>query len=482
MSRPGDVSLSRKVARQGAWLFAGHAGAQLCAFARNALLGHMLSKGDFGTAATLTIILQTFETISDVAVDRMIVQAEDGDDARLTEVAHAFLIARGVAIGLALWLGAPMIAGFFALPDAAWAFQGLAIVALIKGFSHLDFRRYQRRLENRPLLAVEAFPQLAALVLTVPAIEMTGDFSAVVWLAGVQAVFAVMLSHLVAERTYRIGIDTHLARRFFQFGWPVLLSALPLLVVYQGDRIIVARAYGIEALAGYSAAFMLTMVPALLVAKVGLSLMLPLLSGVQTDTAVFRQRFNLLCAGTAVFASLYVAAFAFAGPYILPIAFGAQYRGLGDVLTWLAIMWGLRMLHMAPGAALMALASTRPHLIAGTIRATALGLAFAAAQFKQDLALIAACGVVGEILSLAYLTDRIGRRDGGLRRDLARSLAFLVTAIGATLAIQVSSPLLGTAISAIAHMGVFWLLIVGAAAAAFAAGRRQCFGAIRAAG
>ena len=59
-------SLSGRLAGQGALLFAGFAGAQVCSFLRNALLGHWLAKGDFGIAATLTLTLTLIEILSDL--------------------------------------------------------------------------------------------------------------------------------------------------------------------------------------------------------------------------------------------------------------------------------------------------------------------------------------------------------------------------------------------------------------------------------
>ena len=61
MSTPTDAGLKRRVAGQGMLLFAGFGLAQGCSFARNALLGHLLSKSDFGIAATITLTLQLLE-------------------------------------------------------------------------------------------------------------------------------------------------------------------------------------------------------------------------------------------------------------------------------------------------------------------------------------------------------------------------------------------------------------------------------------
>ena len=44
-------------------LFTGFGVAQACSFARNSIIGYSLSKGDFGIAATITLILQLIETM-----------------------------------------------------------------------------------------------------------------------------------------------------------------------------------------------------------------------------------------------------------------------------------------------------------------------------------------------------------------------------------------------------------------------------------
>jgi O-antigen/teichoic acid export membrane protein len=73
---------------QGMLLFGGMGLAQLLSFARNCILGHTLSPRDFGIAASITLLLQAVETISDLGHDRLIVQAEDGDSDRFLATTH----------------------------------------------------------------------------------------------------------------------------------------------------------------------------------------------------------------------------------------------------------------------------------------------------------------------------------------------------------------------------------------------------------
>ena len=408
--------LRRQLGRQSALLFSGFAIAQICSFARNAIIGYALSKGDFGVAATITIALQMLETLSDLGADRLLVQSADGDDPRLMAAAHAALLLRGVFTATLLYLSAGLVVHFFDIAKARSAFEAAALVPLIKSFMHLDSRRQQRELQNRNFVLIEVVPQALALAATIPILALTGGYSTVVWIAILQALLSVITSHALSRRPYAISLETEFVRRLLAFGWPIWLSAFPLVVVYQGDRVIVGRLLGMDALAGYSAAFMIAMVPGLLAAKVGHALMLPLLSAQRDNPSTFYHRYVMMCEGTSIAAAAYLVTFAIAGGVILPLAFGPQYGGLNVVIGWLAAMWSLRMVQAVPGMALMARGDTRPLLTAGILRASALGAAWIAVAWGHGLAGVAAAGVVGELASLAYVAVRVGRDQPGLAR------------------------------------------------------------------
>ncbi len=431
--------LRRQLGRQGALLFSGFAIAQLCSFARNAIIGYALSKGDFGVAATITIALQMLETLSDLGADRLLVQSADGDDPRLMAAAHATLLLRGLFTASLLYLSAGLVVNFFDITKARSAFEAAALVPLIKSFMHLDSRRQQRGLQNRTFVLIEVVPQALSLAATIPILALTGGYSTVVWIAILQALLSVVTSHVLSRRSYAISLETEFVKRLLAFGWPIWLSAFPLVVVYQGDRVIVGRLLGMDALAGYSAAFMIAMVPGLIAAKVGHALMLPLLSTQRDSPVTFYHRYVMMCEGTSIAAAAYLVTFVIAGGVILPLAFGPQYGGLNVVIGWLAAMWSLRMVQAVPGMALMARGDTRPLLAAGIIRASALGAAWIAVAWGYGLAGVAASGFIGELASLAYVAGRVGRDQPGLARTTLVRVCYplLTGAVASAVATQV---------------------------------------------
>ena len=459
MSTP-KTALIRRIVRQCMLMLAGFGGAQVLGFLRNILLAHLVSKGDFGTAAALTIALQTFEMVSDVAVDRLILQADESSDLSLLANGHTVLLIRAVFMSLMLWLAAPLFAQAFSLVEATTAFRAVALIPLLKGFMHLDCRRAQRKLDNRAAVLVEIIPQALALAAVWPAVWFTRDYTAALWVTGVQAAGTSVVSHALAKTRYRLAVDRAYLYRFLQFGWPIIASSIPLLAVFQGDRAIVARYQGVEALAGYTVAFLVTMVPAMLAVRIGQSLMLPLLSDKGAPEADLpaqrRERFTLMFEVSVLAASLYLAAFLMLGGSAVRLAFGHNYAGYGPVTSALALMWTLRLLQAPFGAFLMSAGDNRPLLIAGIIRAVALVPTLLAAHAGMSLVTLGLCGAIGEFAGILYFVwwlrrDHAALSEVGLTRISFIGLTIFLTVpfwhgpwsglplpVGATLALAIA--------------------------------------------
>ena len=121
-----------------------------------------------GIAAILGIAMSLFEMVSNLAVDRLLVQAEDGDDPVFQATAHAFQVLRGIGIALFLFLLAWPFSRLFDVPHVMWAFQCIALVPLIRGFMHLDPKRLQREFGFGADVATERVPQIVLVLAAWP--------------------------------------------------------------------------------------------------------------------------------------------------------------------------------------------------------------------------------------------------------------------------------------------------------------------------
>ncbi|MEO1264459.1 MAG: oligosaccharide flippase family protein, partial [Pseudomonadota bacterium] len=382
-------------------------------------------RGDFGIAAVILLTLQIVETLTDMSADKLIIQADDGASQPVVGTAQSFQLIRGIATAAIILAAAYPLAAFYRVPEAGVAFMAVALAPLMKGLINLDMRREQRTLNNAPYLSVEVLPQVIALAATPLALWVAPSYAAVVIIAVVQAGSALLVASFTARKPIHFCWDADVARRMLAFSWPIWLSAIPLIAVHQGDRILIGRLIGMEAVAGYSAAFLITMVPGLVVAKVGHALLLPLLAEAKGNRNVFAARTRLMLTAAGILAFCYFAAFALIGGPLLSLVFGSAYSGLHFVVMLLAAMWAMRMVQAIPGIALMALGQTRALLSAGIIRALGLIPAYIAITLGYGLEGVAVAAVAAECASLAYITWIVARwhRDAGHSRAPAADAA-----------------------------------------------------------
>jgi O-antigen/teichoic acid export membrane protein len=438
---PSAPPASRSIKRGALVLFGGQAGTQALGFVRNLVIARMISAADFGVGAAFAVTMALLNMLGDLSIDKMLVQAKDGDEPRVQATAQLIQFVRGAIGALVLFLVGGLVADGFGAPHAAWAFRWLALVPLIRGAAHLDVRRIERDLRFVPASIVDGVPALVATLLTWPLALWLGDYRVVLWATLLQELLQTALSHLLAERRYAWSRDREVMRRIAAFGWPLCVNAILMFGIFQGDRVVVGSAYGLELLGAYSLAFMLTMVPTALLAGVATALVLPVLARAQDDPRLFEKRTAAAVRTISLVSALTTIPLALVGGPLLVALFGDKYAAAASVVPWLAAMQGVRILRVGPTLAAVARGDTVNSMISNVWRSAALIAMAVAALVHADLAWIAAAGLGGEIVALLYSCARLARRQGvSFRATLAPCgptfVGFLAAAAAAAFAPQ----------------------------------------------
>lgn len=383
-------------------LLGGSLATAFCSFIRNIVIARLISVEDFGIASTFAMVMSLAEMTSNLALDRLLVQASDGDEPRLQAVAHAFQFVRGLIASLVLFSIAGPVAAFFGISEVAWAFRVLALAPITRALAHLDMARLQRTMNFVPSVFADTGAQVLATLAAVPLALWLRDYSVMLWVVLGQALFYTAISHVVAHRSYMWAWDAALVGRMLSFGWPLLFNGVLMFGIFHGDRAIVGGLISMEALGWYSAAFALMMIPTLVLSRVLQSLMLPFLASAQDDRRLYNRRFCMVghvCVATG-------AAFALGamicGDDLLVLLYGAPYAPAAAVVPWLAAMQGVRIARLAQSVGAIGRGDTRNPLCANIVRSLALVLAVAAARRGLGPVGIAASGVVGEVLAALW--------------------------------------------------------------------------------
>jgi O-antigen/teichoic acid export membrane protein len=396
------MRLRRKLVKGAMDLALGYAGQQLLSLLRNILLARLLSPHDFGAAVTLAIAISAVEMMSDVGVEKFIISAPDGNQSSVQGSLHAFLLVRGVALCAAIFFLADLIAWLFKIPDAAWAYRWLALVPLIRGFTHLDTHRFQRELTYRPNIVVSLAASCGGLVSAVVLAWYLRTFEAMLWSQIAQAAIAVIGSHLAAGRPYTVTISGSLLARLMAYGWPLTVNGAIMFAADQGDRILIGVAFGVNELAVYAIAAIITFGASLFIMRLTGALYLPIMSEVQSQHARLKRRSEL----TGVFSLLMSTGLAVPlilfGERIVPVVFGSTYDVPRFLIAWLAVAASAMVLRSSLIAAALASGHTKIILFANCFKFAGLGLAAAAIHQGYGPVGVAVSVAIGQILTTTY--------------------------------------------------------------------------------
>ena len=416
--------------RGGLLLIASNATVSVLQLARNILIARLIGVEDYGVAATFAITMALIEMMSNIALDRLIVQDREGDGTRLQASVQALQVARGALGGAILFALAGPMARLFGVPDLVWAYQMLALLPFMRGFLHLDIYRAQRAMNFRPVAITEVSAYLLSTALGVWLALELRDYRAMLYALLAQQALLTLVSHLAAKRGYRLGWDRALVGRAFAFGWPLLLNGALMFGIFQGDRMIVASEIGLVELGWFSAAFTLALTPSLLAARTLQSFALPQLSKAQEDPTAFAPRAAATLEGGLFLGVGFAAAFALAGPPVFLTLFGADFAAALGIVALLGAMQGVRMAKAGPVIVATAKAHTKNPLYANIVRVLALPVAFVLVLRGGGVEAVIWAALGGEAASLAASLWLVRRRLGVRLRPVLPALAVFIAAIG----------------------------------------------------
>lgn len=424
----------------GLLLVSGNVFSSLIVLARNVAIARLLSVEHYGVASTFVIVFTLIETLGNVAIDRLIVQAKDGDDPKLQSALHGVQIGRGVLGAIVLFAIAHPYAALMGVPEAAWAFQVFAVFPLLRGFAHLDVFRAQRAMRFGPSVAAMLVPQLLSLAAVWPLYWQFGDWRVSLWALLIQQALFLVVTHIVAARAYGVRWDQAVFRRALAFGLPLLGNGILLFAVFNGDRAIVGNQLGLAALGIFSAALMLTLTPTTVIARTLQSFFLPQLAKLQDDEAAFQMKAAVTIEAGYLAAAAVAVGFAFFGPAVLILLFGVKFAPALDILCWLAVVQAVRVAKVGPVVVAIAKGETANPLYANLVRIMFLPIAFVLVAGGGAVIEVVWAALAGELAALAVSIWRTRSRLGVSLRPIVVPTCALIGLLAAILADAVIWP------------------------------------------
>jgi O-antigen/teichoic acid export membrane protein len=439
-------------------ILSGNSAASLLLLARNLIVARLIPVEDYGVAATFAVAMAVVEMVSALGLQQQIVQAKEGEDPRFQAALQGFQLLRGILSGALLFFIAVPMADFLGIPEAAWAYQVLAVVPVLNALVHFDIYRLNRQMRFWPLMLTGGIPALLSLLAVWPLARWFGDWQVMLWAILLQAGIAAVTSHLVAERRWQLVFDRAIIGRSLRFGWPLLANGVLLFLVFNGEKLIIGRELGMAALGIFAMGVTLTLTPTLVMARSAQNFFLPQLAPQTNDPGRFVPLALATLQTVQLFAVLLAMVTFLAGGAFIVLVLGEKYNELVELLTWLAILQSVRMLKAGPAIVALAMGRTGNALVGNLFRVLALPLCWLVAVGSGDLRLIIWIALLAEFIgycaTLWMLRPQLRlRMQGILMPNLAIALVLLVMA-ASTLWVPTTSDLAPSTHLALALVGV----------------------------
>ena len=369
--------------------------AEAAALGRSVALAWAIGPEELGRAMMLVLVARMVEMASDLGIERLIVQAPDGDSARFQAELHGAAVLRGGTLALILLILAPVSATVFQDGPVTATYAALALVSLLRGAVHLDMRRAERRFSYMPMAIAEGGATLVMLLVVGPAVWVFGDHRAIVIVLVAHAATLAALSHTQSQRPYQLRISRCALDRIARFGAPLIANGALLFLTFYADRMIVASAFDWTALAIYGTCLQLALLPSQIIGRAAGSLLLPRFRLAVTDGAIGSAT-RAAMGAHLVLAGIFLVGFTMlAGPAI-EFAYGAALRPDLALALLLAAAAGFRILRTPLSQLAIASGRTKDPARANVLRVAALVPAALAAMSGLPLTALAAAAALGE--------------------------------------------------------------------------------------
>jgi O-antigen/teichoic acid export membrane protein len=332
---------SEKLVMRGAFWTIGAYGLSVgLRFGSNIVLSRLVVPEVFGIMLVINTLRNGIELISDVGIGQNIVHNSDGEKRAFLDTAWTIQILRGLVLFSILFLAAAPLGQLYSLPASAIQFSALTLA--IMGAASVSIYVLQRRLQLVRLNLFDLGMDFIGAVLVVG----LALYSPTIWSlilanvlgAAIRTVATYLLPH--GRNWFAWGPDC--ARQILSFGKWIYLASLLSFLCASFDKLYLGQSVPLALLGIYGIARNVADLPAALIARLGHSLIFPLIAREQDGPRAelrkhlrpLRLKLLLACAVSIAFG----AAFA---DYAIRIVYDSRYHEATWMLPILLVgVWG----------------------------------------------------------------------------------------------------------------------------------------------
>lgn len=431
------------------------------------VMARLLAPEQFGALAVMLVFVNLGNVIVQSGLNTALIQSPEADDADFSTVFWMSL-AVSVALYTAIFLAAPSVAAFYAMPGIVWPLRALGLLLVVSAYNSVQVAKVTRDLQMRKVFRATMASVIFSAVSGIgAAVAGAGLWALVAQQLSYQLVNCVVLAFQVDWKP-RMVFRAERARELFGFGWRLLASGLleqgyqSLADLVVGKRFSPARLGLVSQGKKYPQA-----VGSMLDGAIQ-PVMLSAVSRVQDDRARVKRLVRRALKTSTFLIAPAMTLFACCAPSLVPALLGPQWAEAVPFMQVYCMVYALLPIHTTNLQALNGMGRSDLFLRLELVK-KAYGIAallFCALVLNDVRALVMSYLVTGVLSTFvnAWPNKRvIGYSYAEQVRDIAP--AFLLSGAAALTAGLVGSAGLGAWVTVLAQAGAFVLVYLGLAAA-----------------
>lgn len=264
------------------WRFLERSGAQGVTFIVSIVLARLLDTELYGTVALVTVFTAIMQVFVDSGMGNALIQKKDADDLDFSSVFY-FNIFSCMVLYLITFFCAPIIAGFYAMPELTPVIRVLGIVIIISGVKNIQQAYVSRNLLFKKFFFSTLGGTIGAAVVGI----VMAHLGYGIWALVAQMVFNVLVDTVILWITVKWRpkkmFSFQRLKVLFSYGWKLLVSSLIDTGYRELIQLIIGKMYTSNDLAFYNRG---DQFPKVIVTNVNISIdsvLLPTMSKEQDD-------------------------------------------------------------------------------------------------------------------------------------------------------------------------------------------------------
>lgn len=233
------------------WRFLERCGAQLVTFIVSIVLARILDPTVYGTIALVTVITSILEVFVHGGFSTALVQKKDADETDFSTVFY-FNIVMCLGLYALLFLGAPLIAAFYQMPDLTPIIRVLGLTLIVSGLKSVQQAYVSRHMLFKKFFFSTIGGTIASAVVGIGMAIYGFGVWALVGQYLVNLIAGTVVLWVTVKWRPKKLFSWHRLKGLFSFGWKLLVSTL-LDTIYQDIRqLIIGKKYSSDDLAFYN--------------------------------------------------------------------------------------------------------------------------------------------------------------------------------------------------------------------------------------